>query len=122
VSTLAITIRASTVSSIGAAVNGDGALPCQLRPKPAVAADLRLRRALKRITCQRQKGAVMGSRETSLDVRERELDGEIERYREAATTALEQLEWVVGYLNRIRKPEIAGVLDRNRRHIREGIR
>jgi hypothetical protein len=64
----------------------------------------------------------MDSRETDRDERQRRLDREIERYREAATSALEQLEWVVGYLRTIRKPEIARALERNRKRISEGIR
>jgi hypothetical protein len=46
-------------------------------------------------------------------------DREIDRYREAATAALAQLEWIVGYLNKIGKREIAGTLDRNRKRIIE---
>jgi hypothetical protein len=52
----------------------------------------------------------------------RELDDEIERYREAADTALGQLEWIVGYLHMIRKGNIARALDRNRRQIVEEMR
>ena len=51
-----------------------------------------------------------------------DLDREIERYQEAAISALEQLEWIVGYLHKIRKPELAQVLDRNRKQIMESIR
>jgi hypothetical protein len=46
-------------------------------------------------------------------------DQEIDRYREAATAALAQLEWIVGYLNKIGRREIAGTLDRNRKRIIE---
>jgi hypothetical protein len=49
--------------------------------------------------------------------RERELDREIDRYREASLSALGQLEWVVGYLYKIRKPQIARTLDGNRKQI-----
>jgi hypothetical protein len=49
--------------------------------------------------------------------RQQELDHEIERYREASDAALGQLEWVVGYLNKIHKPQIARTLDRNRKQI-----
>jgi hypothetical protein len=49
--------------------------------------------------------------------RQRVLDREIERYREASVSALDQLEWVVGYLNKIQKPQIARALDRNRKQI-----
>jgi hypothetical protein len=58
------------------------------------------------------------SRETNGDHRERE----IERYREAAMRALDQLEWVVGYLYEIRKPKIARAIARNRRQILEYLR
>ena len=60
----------------------------------------------------------MDSREANGDDRERE----IERYREAAMRALEQLEWVVGYLYEIRKPKIARAIARNRRQILERLR
>jgi hypothetical protein len=49
--------------------------------------------------------------------RERELDREIERYKDASVSALGQLEWVVGYLYKIRKPQIARALDSNRKQI-----
>jgi hypothetical protein len=49
--------------------------------------------------------------------RERELDREIDRYREASVSALDQLEWIVGYLDKIHKPQIARTLDRNRKQI-----
>jgi len=45
-----------------------------------------------------------------------------ERERQAAEMALEQLEWVIGYLTKIRKPAIARALDRNRRTIIERAR
>jgi hypothetical protein len=53
--------------------------------------------------------------------RQRVLDREIERYREASVSALDQLEWVVGYLNKIHKPQIARALDRNRKQIRQRV-
>jgi hypothetical protein len=53
---------------------------------------------------------------------ERRLDAEIERYREATDSALGQLEWIVGYLHKIRKPEIARALDRNRKQILKDMR
>jgi hypothetical protein len=42
---------------------------------------------------------------------------DVERYREAANRALEQLEWLVSYFHRIRKPDIAASLDKNRKTI-----
>jgi hypothetical protein len=63
----------------------------------------------------------MASPESSGDDRARELDREIERYRQAAIDALGQLEWVVGYLREARKTELAKAVDRNRRQIWERI-
>jgi hypothetical protein len=59
----------------------------------------------------------MASRQTR--GRTRQLDREIERYREAAIHTLEQLQWCVNYLDRARKPQIARALERNRRQITE---
>jgi hypothetical protein len=41
-----------------------------------------------------------------------------ERYRQAAEVALEQLEWTIRYLERIRKTEIARALAHNHASIR----
>jgi hypothetical protein len=60
----------------------------------------------------------MGTRESA---EERDLDREIERYREAANLALDQLEWCIEYLYRVRKPDIARAIARNRRRILERI-
>ena len=46
--------------------------------------------------------------------RERQLDREIERYREAAIHALEQLDWTVSYLHKIRKSQLANAVNRDR--------
>jgi hypothetical protein len=62
----------------------------------------------------------MDSRETTSD--DRELDREIERYREAAWGALDQLEWCISYLHRLRKGDIARALARNRSQIVKRIR
>lgn len=43
---------------------------------------------------------------------------EAERYREAAEAALDQLDWCIGYLHRIRKSPLADALARNRSEIR----
>jgi hypothetical protein len=64
----------------------------------------------------------MHSRNNNGNRRQRELDREIEQYREAATSALGQLEWIVNYLYTIRKPQIAKALDRNRTQIIKDIR
>ncbi|HEY6779076.1 MAG TPA: hypothetical protein VI122_21425 [Thermoleophilaceae bacterium] len=63
----------------------------------------------------------MGSPETNDDDRASELNLEAERYRHAAAHALEQLEWIVGYLRKLRKSELASALDHNRREILERI-
>jgi hypothetical protein len=44
---------------------------------------------------------------------------EAERYRAAAEAALEQLDWCIAYLHRIRKSPIAAALARNRSEIRK---
>jgi hypothetical protein len=43
---------------------------------------------------------------------------EVERYRQAAEDALQQLDWCIGYLHGIRKTGISRALSRNRSHIR----
>jgi hypothetical protein len=53
------------------------------------------------------------TREKSVRDRAREAD----RYKEAAELALEQLQWSINYLHRIRKPTLATRLEKNREHI-----
>lgn len=43
---------------------------------------------------------------------------DVERYRRAAEETLDQVDWCISYLYRIRKPEIARTLERNRSTIR----
>lgn len=43
-------------------------------------------------------------------------------YQAAAEQALEQLDWCVDYLHRIRKPQIAEVISKNRAKIRRDLR
>ena len=64
----------------------------------------------------------MDSRSNNANARQRELDREIEQYREACVSALGQLEWIVAYLYKIHKPQIARALDRNRKQIVKDIR
>lgn len=45
-------------------------------------------------------------------------NGEVERYRQAAEDALQQLDWCIGYFDGVRKVKISSVLARNRSHIR----
>jgi hypothetical protein len=52
----------------------------------------------------------------------RRREEEIARYRLAAEETLDQLEWCVNYLHRIRKSRIADVINKNRRHIRRQMR
>jgi hypothetical protein len=61
----------------------------------------------------------MGSRERSARAGPRR---EADRYREAAELALEQLDWCINYLYRINKPNVARVLENNRRTIRQRYR
>jgi hypothetical protein len=51
----------------------------------------------------------------------REREEEIARYRMAAEATLEQLEWCVGYLHRIRKSRVAEMIDKNRRYIQRRV-
>jgi hypothetical protein len=46
---------------------------------------------------------------------------EAERYKQAATDALEMLDWCIGYLVGSRKSSIAAQLARNRAHIRKDL-
>jgi hypothetical protein len=52
------------------------------------------------------------------DDKARSREQEIARYRRAAEETLEQLEWCVNYLHRIRKDRIAEAINKNRRSIR----
>jgi hypothetical protein len=47
---------------------------------------------------------------------------EIERYRLAAEEALDQLDWCIEYLHRLRRSDIANSLARNRHTIRTRMR
>jgi hypothetical protein len=46
---------------------------------------------------------------------------ELERYRQAAEDALQQLDWCIGYLHGIRKVQISRALSKNRSHIRRSL-
>jgi hypothetical protein len=59
-----------------------------------------------------------------VDTREksvRDRTREAKRYREAAELALDQLQWAINYLYRIRKSALAKRLERNREHILKGM-
>jgi hypothetical protein len=53
---------------------------------------------------------------------DRDPDRELARYREAAMAALDQLEWCIDYLYRVRKPDLARAIARNRKQILERLR
>jgi hypothetical protein len=53
---------------------------------------------------------------------EQDVDRGLEQYREAAERALAQLEWCIDYLYRLRLPDIARALPRNRKQILECVR
>lgn len=59
----------------------------------------------------------MDSHENDRDDRQRALDREAERYRQATEHALGQLDWCIDYLYSLRKVEIARSLSRNRAQI-----
>jgi hypothetical protein len=61
----------------------------------------------------------MESRESNGDGQGRELEHEIERYRQAA---LDELEWCINYLYGQRRTRIARALARNRRQIMARLR
>jgi len=46
---------------------------------------------------------------------------ELERYKRALNDALQQLDWCIGYLQGIRKPNMARALSQNRLHIARDI-
>ena len=47
--------------------------------------------------------------------------GQADRYKQAATEALEMLDWSIGYMVGIRKESIAAQFARNRKHVREDL-
>jgi hypothetical protein len=49
---------------------------------------------------------------------DRDRTEELERYRQAAEDALQQLDWCIGYLHGIRKVGISRALAKNRAYIR----
>ena len=48
-------------------------------------------------------------------------DDELERYRQAAEDALQQLDWCIGYLHGIRKVQISRALSKNRSNLRKAL-
>jgi len=48
-------------------------------------------------------------------------DTEAERYKQAAEDALQQLDWVIGYLHGIRKTQLSAKLAQNRTYIKRNL-
>jgi hypothetical protein len=49
---------------------------------------------------------------------QQDLRRDLERYRQAAEDALQQLDWCIGYLHGIRKLDVSRALAKNRSYIR----
>ena len=58
------------------------------------------------------------ARNSTKDEAGQDASGDVDRYRQAAEDALQQLDWAIGYLHGIRKTEISKALAKNRAHIR----
>ena len=65
-----------------------------------------------------QQQARRDARDARLRARIRELEDEVERYRQASEDALQQLDWCIGYMHGSRKVQIAKALAHNRGFIR----
>jgi hypothetical protein len=61
------------------------------------------------------------ARNSSKDGKNQDASGDVDRYRQAAEDALQQLDWAIGYLHGIRKTEISKALAKNRAHIRSNL-
>ena len=61
------------------------------------------------------------ARNSTKDEAGQDASGDVDRYRQAAEDALQQLDWAIGYLHGIRKTEISKALARNRSHIRQNL-
>ena len=61
------------------------------------------------------------ARNSKNDQAGQDASGDVDRYRQAAEDALQQLDWAIGYLHGIRKTEISKALARNRSHIRQNL-
>ena len=58
------------------------------------------------------------ARNSKNDEAGRDASGDVDRYRQAAEDALQQLDWAIGYLHGIRKTDISRALAKNRSFIR----
>ena len=66
------------------------------------------------------RGNGNGNRETGNGNQDH--DPDVARYRKAAEHALDQLEWCIDYLHRVRKPDIARAIARSRSQIMKRMR
>ena len=67
---------------------------------------------------QRTEDSQRGAQNGQQTARIRELEQEVERYRQASEDALQQLDWCIGYMHGCGKRGIARSLSRNRAYIR----
>ena len=67
---------------------------------------------------QRAQDSQRSAEDAQRRARIRELEAEIERYRQASEDALQQLDWCIGYMHGSGKKGIARSLSRNRAFIR----
>ena len=58
------------------------------------------------------------ARNSTKDEAGQDASGDVDRYRQAAEDALQQLDWAIGYLHGIHKTEISRALAKNRSYIR----
>jgi hypothetical protein len=65
-----------------------------------------------------QQEAKQNARDARQRARIRELEDEVERYRQASEDALQQLDWCIGYMHGSRKVGLARALASNRSYIR----
>ena len=65
-----------------------------------------------------QKQAQQSARDARQRARIRELEDEVERYRQASEDALQQLDWCIGYMHGAGKKAVARSLSKNRAYIR----
>jgi hypothetical protein len=61
------------------------------------------------------------ARNSKKDESGQDASGDVDRYRQAAEDALQQLDWAIGYLHGIRKTDISKALAKNRAHIRSNL-
>jgi len=61
------------------------------------------------------------ARNSKNDEAGQDASGDVDRYRQAAEDALQQLDWAIGYLHGIRKTDISKALAKNRAHIRSNL-